>query len=85
MIKEFIRKHLFIIIFSVAGVISGFLYWKFVGCLSGSCPIKSKWYLSTLWGLAFGYLTGSIIRDLMMKFKAKKKANEDGKLNKEKK
>lgn len=66
--KDFIRKNLFIIILSVAGAVGGFLYWKLVGCQSGTCPIKSKWYLSTLWGLAFGYLAGSIIKDLITKF-----------------
>jgi fructose-specific phosphotransferase system IIC component len=75
--KEFIRKHLIIIIFSVAGAIGGFLYWKFIGCQSGTCPIKSVWYLSTLWGLGFGYITGSIVKDLIMKFREKKKINRE--------
>jgi hypothetical protein len=70
--KEFIRKHYFIIIFTTIGALGGFLYWKFVGCISGTCPIKSVWYLSTLWGVAFGYLSGSIIKDLISKFRAKK-------------
>jgi len=69
---EFIKKHHFIIIFSLIGAIGGFLYWEFVGCLSGTCPIKSKWYLSTLWGLAFGYLIGSIIKDIVIKIKNRK-------------
>jgi phosphate/sulfate permease len=79
--KEFIRKHHFLIIFSLVGAVAGFLYWKFIGCLSGTCPIKSVWYLSTLWGMAFGYLFGSIIKDLIIKYKDKKKANVDSNLN----
>jgi len=71
--KDFIRKNYLIIIFTLAGAIGGFLYWKFIGCLSGTCPIKSKWYLSTLWGLAFGYLAGSIIKDIIIKIKVNKK------------
>jgi hypothetical protein len=67
--KDFIRKNLFVIILSVAGAVGGFLYWKFIGCQSGTCPIKSRWYLSTLWGLAFGYLAGSIIKDIIARFK----------------
>jgi hypothetical protein len=74
--KEFIRKNHFIIIFTLAGAIGGFLYWKFIGCQSGTCPIKSKWYLSTLWGLAFGYLAGSIIKDIIIKITENKKANK---------
>ena len=66
--KGFIIKNIFVIIFSALGAIGGFFYWKFVGCVSGTCPIKSVWYLSTLWGLAFGYLCGSIISDLIKKY-----------------
>jgi len=79
--KEFIRKHQFIIIFSVAGAVAGFLYWKFIGCLSGTCPIKSVWYLSTLWGTAFGYLTGTIVKDLLIRFKNRKKVAKDSNIN----
>jgi len=70
---KLISKHLFIILFSIAGAIGGFLYWKFVGCLSGTCPIKSVWYLSTIWGLAFGYLGGSIMKDIVTKFSKRSK------------
>lgn len=69
---DFIRKHLYLILFTLAGAIAGFLYWKFIGCESGTCMIKSRWYLSTLWGGAFGYLAGSIIMDLINKFRNKK-------------
>ncbi len=72
-IKEFVNKNLLVIILTVVGAIGGFLYWKFVGCLSGTCPIKSKWYLMTLWGAAFGYLGGSIVIDAVVRFREKKK------------
>jgi hypothetical protein len=71
--KDFIRKHHFIILFTIAGAIGGFLYWKFIGCQSGTCPIKSRWYLSTLWGSAFVYLSGSIIKDIIIKLRENKK------------
>ena len=58
---ERIKKNYLKIIFTLVGGIGGLLYWKFVGCLSGTCPIKSIWYLSTLYGLAIGYLAGDII------------------------
>jgi hypothetical protein len=71
--KDFSRKHLLLIIFLFAGAIGGFLYWKFVGCLSGTCVIKSVWYLSTLYGIAVGYVAGSLIEELAIKFKKEKK------------
>lgn len=49
------------------GAIGGFLYWKFVGCNSGTCPIKSVWYFSTLWGMAMGYLLGDLSASFILK------------------
>ena len=71
--KNLIKRHLVSIIFSLVGGIGGFLYWKYVGCLSGTCVIKSTWYLSTLYGLVFGYVLGSLAEDLIRKFKKEKK------------
>lgn len=44
----------------LAGLAGGFLYWKFVGCLTGSCPLQSVWYLSTLWGGLLGWALGGL-------------------------
>ena len=57
----------------VTGGIVGFLYWKFVGCSSGTCPIKSVWYFSTLWGMVAGYLVGDLIQGIVAYFKSRKK------------
>lgn len=73
--KEFIKKNLFVIISSIAGAIGGFLYWRYIGCLSGTCVIKSVWYMSTLYGTALGWIAGSLLNDLILNFK-KVKSNE---------
>lgn len=44
------------------GSVAGLLYWKFVGCESGSCPISSSPYISTLYGAILGGLLFSIFR-----------------------
>lgn len=72
--KEFIKKHLLTIIFIIAGGIAGFLYWKFVGCLSGTCIIKSVWYMSTVYGMGIGWILGSLAVDLIESFKKRRKA-----------
>jgi hypothetical protein len=74
--KEFIRKHIIAIIFSVAGTVGGFLYWKFIGCSSGTCMIKSVWYLTTLYGLVLGWVIGGLAEDLIVKFTSKKNKTE---------
>jgi hypothetical protein len=71
--KSIISKHLLTIVFAVAGAIAGFFYWKYVGCQSGTCVIKSVWYLSTLFGLVMGGLLGNMAEDLVVKFKKEKK------------
>jgi len=62
-------------IFLMVGAVGGFLYWRFVGCESGTCVIKSVWYWSTLWGAGVGYLVGDFVSDFMNR--RKKKTGEE--------
>lgn len=57
--SQFIRKHRLAIIASLLGAVAGFLYWFYIGCSSGTCPIQSHWQSSTLYGALLGYLLGS--------------------------
>ncbi|GAB1453978.1 DUF6132 family protein [Draconibacterium sp.] len=63
--NSFFKSKRIQIVFFLAGAIGGFLYWRFVGCESGTCAIKSVWYWSTLWGAAMGYLIGDFISDFI--------------------
>jgi hypothetical protein len=56
----FIRKHRLTILGGLLGGLGGFLYWRFVGCASGGCPITSSPFMSTLWGLLMGGLLFNI-------------------------
>ncbi len=56
MVKEFIKKNILKIIGVVVGTVSGYLYYRFVGCKSGTCPITSNPYISILYGAVLGYL-----------------------------
>ncbi|HLP12354.1 MAG TPA: DUF6132 family protein [Flavobacteriales bacterium] len=58
--KKFIKTHLLTIIGATTGAIAGYLYWKFDGCNSGSCPITSKPINSSLYGALLGGLFFSI-------------------------
>jgi hypothetical protein len=73
---EKIKQKRLALIFLVLGAIGGFLYWKFVGCNSGTCAIKSVWYWSTLWGAAVGYLIGDFITDILKKIGTKKEVQQ---------
>lgn len=42
------------IIGAVIGGLSGYIYYKIVGCPTGACPITSNRYSSTIYGALIG-------------------------------
>jgi hypothetical protein len=49
---------------AVTGGLVGFLYWKYVGCLTGTCAISSKPLNSTLYFALMGAVLLSSFRKL---------------------
>jgi len=41
MMNLFVRKNMLVLIGVAAGTLGGWIYWKWVGCASGSCAITS--------------------------------------------
>jgi hypothetical protein len=67
---NFFKNNILYIAGGLAGAVGGFLYWKFVGCSSGTCkitssPINSSLYFGLMGSLAFGM------------FKTKSKENDN--------
>lgn len=60
MFRSFIYKHKLSLLLGgiglVLGALAGFLYWKFVGCISGTCAIWTNPIRSTLYGGMLGML-----------------------------
>ncbi len=50
-----------ILIGFAAGAVFGFLYYRFIGCRSGSCFITRNPYTSTLYWALFGGLVAHIL------------------------
>jgi phage shock protein E len=42
------------------GAVAGYLYWNYVGCLSGTCSITSSPVNSTIYGGLMGLLTANL-------------------------
>ena len=61
-LKKWLLKNKWIISGVIIGGISGFVYYKQVGCSSGSCAITSNPYMSTLYFSVLGGLLVSIIK-----------------------
>jgi hypothetical protein len=57
----------------VAGSGLGWLYYHFVGCMNGSCPIASNPWASMIFGGAF---LGLFLPDLLKKKKDKAKSSD---------
>lgn len=66
--KKWIVQNKLYIIGTVVGAISGFLYWKYVGCLTGSCPITAKPLNSTI----YFALMGAVLFGMFKKESVKK-------------
>ena len=60
--KLLTKNNLLTTIGILAGGVAGLLYWRFVGCSSGSCPITSSSVMSSIWCAAIGGLLLSIFR-----------------------
>ena len=43
------------------GVLGGYLYYYYVGCVSGTCPITSNPYRMMIYGAVMGYLLFEIV------------------------
>jgi hypothetical protein len=56
-LKSLVQKNVLYITGAVIGAISGFMYWKWVGCVSGTCKITSSALNSTLYFSLLGALT----------------------------
>lgn len=70
--KDFIKKNWLRIVGVLVGIVVGYIYYYYVGCLSGTCPITSNPYRMMIYGAIVGYL----LFDLFSNDKKVKKVNE---------
>ena len=73
--KKILKKYGWYLLFAVAGAFGGYLYWYHIGCKSGTCPITSNWYTTSLYGALLGFLSGDLISGM---FKKSRKRNLPG-------
>ena len=53
---KLLKRHWPTLLGAALGALGGYLYWYFVGCADGTCPITSSPLNSTLWGAVMGGL-----------------------------
>ena len=54
--ETFVKRNWLYFLGGIIGAISGYLYWLYVGCDSGTCPITSSPIASSIWGTIIGAL-----------------------------
>jgi hypothetical protein len=64
---KYLSKHKITIIGLILGALGGYLYYHFIGCVSGTCAITSKPLNSTL----YGALMGGLLFNMFQKEKIK--------------
>ena len=74
--KNCAKRYLLTIIGVFTGALAGYLYWKFIGCNSGTCTITADPVNSTIYGSVMGGLLGSIFRDSPKKEELNKENNK---------
>lgn len=60
--KRIIKHYRLALLGAAVGALGGYLYWYFVGCNSGSCPITASPINSSLWGAVMGALLFDLFR-----------------------
>lgn len=62
MIKSFILKNKLMLLGVLLGGIAGYLYYHFIGCVTGTCAITSKPLNSTVYFAVMGGLGFSMLK-----------------------
>lgn len=60
--KNYLRKKSLAIIGLLIGSMAGYLYWKFIGCNSGTCAITSSPLNSSIYGALMGTVSGLAVQ-----------------------
>ena len=81
--KKFLSKHWVRIAGVATGTLGGYLYYHFIGCVSGTCPITSNPYNMMMDGAVLCYLLFELIFDAVTKQKLKRISEVSNKKDKD--
>ena len=63
MMKKWIVTNKLLVIGTFTGAATGFVYWKFYGCLTGTCSITSNPIKSTIYFAIMGAILFSLFKN----------------------
>lgn len=59
---KYIKNNINYILGGIIGAIAGYLYWSYVGCSTGTCPITASPINSSIYGTIIGILIGGLFK-----------------------
>jgi hypothetical protein len=62
LMKNWMKKNSLYFIGGLCGAVGGFLYWKYIGCLTGTCAITSNPLRSTIYFAVFGAVLAGMFK-----------------------
>jgi hypothetical protein len=60
--KKRILPWLPVLVLTLAGTAGGWLYYRLIGCATGTCAISSNPFVSTVYGGVIGLLLGFVVK-----------------------
>ncbi len=81
MIQIFLQKYWTKAAGIIIGAVGGYLYYKYVGCVSGTCPLTSNPWSMIIYGSLMGMLLFDMIGIKAGKKQDNKSAKEDNEIN----
>ncbi|RYY40859.1 MAG: hypothetical protein EOO08_05885 [Chitinophagaceae bacterium] len=75
--KNWLFRNTRYLIGAFAGALAGYLYWRYVGCLTGSCAITSNPLRSTLYFASIGALLFGLFKKDYRRSPEPNRASED--------
>lgn len=55
----------------ILGGVGGYWYWKEIGCVTETCPLKSQWQTMIPYGMFMGYVVFDFIQSYVKRFESK--------------
>ncbi|MEA4916412.1 DUF6132 family protein [Proteiniphilum sp.] len=62
--KDFFKRRWVRIAGVLVGTIGGYIYYRYVGCVSGTCPITSNPYTMIVYGAVVGYFLTELFSNI---------------------
>lgn len=59
---KYIKNNINYILGGIIGAIAGYLYWRYIGCSTGTCPITASPINSSIYGIIIGILIGGLFK-----------------------